>query len=157
MGGDMSDVSLAKLADEFEIRNLVARLAHLADLAPNLDEYLTLFTEDGIWEYSEASRAQVATPREGLRVVGRAAIAADRGRLRAEKFQGRGTTTYHVNTTLAVRVHDDGTAESESYWIFVDGKGDTPKVSKIGHYHDTYRRTPEGWKLAHRVVTPSAM
>jgi hypothetical protein len=30
-------------------------------------------------------------------------------------------------------------------------------VSKLGHYHDRFRRTAEGWKLARRVVTPNAM
>jgi hypothetical protein len=152
----MSDDRAARLADEAEIRNLTARLAHLADFASDLTEYLSLFTEDGVWEYSEASRAQVKGPREGLSVKGRAAIAADRGRLRAEKFQGPGTKTYHVNTTLAVRVTGETTAEAESYWLFVDAKAE-PKLSRIGHYHDTWRKTPQGWKLAHRVVTPASM
>jgi ketosteroid isomerase-like protein len=152
----MSDDRMARLADESEIRSLTARLAHLADFAADLTEYLSLFTEDGVWEYSEASRAQVTAPREGLSVKGRAAIAADRGRLRADRFQGPGTKTYHVNTTLAVRVLSDTAAETESYWLFVDAKGE-PKLSRIGHYHDTWRRTADGWKLAHRVVTPASM
>jgi hypothetical protein len=152
----MSDARLAKLADEFEIRNLVARLAHLADLAPDLEEYLSLFTEDAIWEYSEAARQTVPPPHDHLRMVGREAIAANRRKLRGEGFQGLGTKTFHVNTTLAVRVGEDGTAEAESYWIFVDGKGD-PVVRKIGHYHDTFRKTPEGWKMTHRVVSPNAI
>lgn len=148
--------NLQRLADEAEVRNLVARLAHLADLAPNFDDYLACFTEDAIWEYSEATRAKVTDGRPGLRVVGVAAIAADRGRLRAEKFQGPGTNTFHVNTTLAVRVLSETEAEAQSYWLFVSGDGE-PQVRKIGHYHDTFRRTPQGWKLAHRVVTPNAM
>jgi hypothetical protein len=152
----MDDARLRLLTDESEIRNLVARLAHLADLAPTLDEYLTCFTEDAVWEYSEAARATVTDGRPGLRVEGRAAIAADRQRLRGDRFQGPGTNTFHVNTTLAVRVLSETEAEAQSYWLFVSGQG-APQVSKLGHYHDYFRRTSEGWKLARRVVTPNAM
>lgn len=152
----MDDPRLQRLADEADIRNLVARLAHLADLAPTLDAYLACFTEDAIWEYSEAARATVADERPGLRVVGVAAIAADRGRLRDEKFQGPGANTFHVNTTLAVRVLSETEAEAESYWLFVSGDSE-PQVRKIGHYHDRFRRTAQGWKLAHRVVSPNAL
>jgi hypothetical protein len=151
----MSDVRTARLADELEIRNLVARLALLADRAPALDEYLALFTEDAVWEFSAESRALVP-PRDGLRVEGRAAIGADRVRLRGKGTQGPGTNTYHINTTLAVRVLDDDAAEAESYWMLMDGKGE-PKITRIGHYHDSFRRTPEGWKLARREVTPHVM
>jgi len=152
----MDDPITRRLADESEIRNLVARLAHLADFAPVLDEYLGYFTEDAVWEYSEASRAMVTDGRPGLRVEGRAAIAADRQRLRGVGFQGPGTNTFHVNTTLAVRVVGEDEAEAESYWLFVSGQ-DPPQVQKIGRYRDRFRRTAGGWKLAHREVTPNAM
>jgi hypothetical protein len=152
----MDDQILRRLADESELRNLVARLAHLADYAPTLDEYLDCFTEDAVWEYSEATRAKVTDGRPGLRVQGRAAIAADRQRLRAEGFQGPGTNTFHVNTTLAVRVLRDDEAEAESYWLFVSGEGE-PQVRKIGRYHDRFRRVGGRWRLARREVTPNAM
>jgi hypothetical protein len=152
----MDDLRLGWLADEAEIRNLVARLAHLADFAPTLDEYLACFTEDAVWEYDEAARSQVDPNRPGLRLVGAEAIAADRKRLRAEGFQGPGTNTFHVNTTLAVRVRGEAEADAESYWLFVSGQGE-PLVRKIGRYQDRYRRTAGGWKLAHRIVTPNAL
>jgi hypothetical protein len=135
----------ATLADEMEIRNLVARLAHLADRAPTLEEYLTCFTPDAVWEYAE-----------GARFVGRAEIEKDRLRLRGEVFQGPGAKTFHVNTTLMVQVKSDGTAEAQSYWLFVDGKGE-PQIKRLGHYHDRFRRTSEGWKLARRTVSPADM
>jgi hypothetical protein len=148
----MTDVQ-TKLADEMEIRNLVARLAHLADRAPTLDEYLPCFTADAVWEYSTGAPSGHPHGRSG-RFAGRAEIEQDRRRLRAENFQGPGSKTFHVNTTLAVQVHDDGTAEAQSYWLFVDGKGE-PQIRRIGHYHDHFRRTPEGWRLTHRIVSPA--
>lgn len=153
----MNSEDLRRLSDENEIRNLVARLAHMADLAPTLDEYLDCFTDDAVWEYSEASRATVTDGRPGLRVAGRAVIADDRQRLRRDRFQGPGTNTFHVNTTLTVRILDADNAEAESYWLFIDGKGGNPQVRKIGRYHDRFRRIGGGWKLARREVTPSTM
>ena len=145
---------LDKLADEFEIRNLVARLAHLADRAPDLEEYLDCFTEDAIWEVSPESLAKITAPVSRPHLVGRAAIEADRLHVREIKHQGPGAETFHANTTLAVRVGDDGTAEAESYWLFIDAKFE-PAIKRIGHYHDRFQRTDNGWRLARRVVTPS--
>lgn len=46
----MTDQEAARRAlDELEVRNLLARLAHLA-AEDDLDEYGTLFTEDAVWE-----------------------------------------------------------------------------------------------------------
>lgn len=39
-----------ELEDERQIRNLVARLGHLADYG-DLDEYMTLFTDDAVREF----------------------------------------------------------------------------------------------------------
>ena len=40
---------LQRVADDLEVRNAVARLAQLSDEG-NLDDYIALFTEDGIWD-----------------------------------------------------------------------------------------------------------
>jgi hypothetical protein len=44
-------------------------------------------------------------------------------------------------------------ASSDSYWLFYGNTTTTPAVSLMGHYHDTLRRTPQGWKLARREIT----
>jgi 3-phenylpropionate/cinnamic acid dioxygenase small subunit len=148
----MTDTRIAKLADEMEIRNLVATVARLADLAPDLSEYLTLWTEDGVYDV----RSPIGAPGEGVRLVvsGRAELEENRTKLRSSGFQGPGTDLWHLNTTLSVAVNDDDTAEAHSYWVLVRGKGE-PAMYQLGHYHDKFRRTAEGWKLAYRAVTPS--
>ncbi len=147
----MTDDGTRRLADELEIRNLVARLAHMADRGDLESEYLPLFTDDATWEFPGSADATAA----GAEVSGHEAILADRRQRRGAGFQGPDTHTRHVNTTLAVRVDGSDTAEAESYWMFV-GATDTgePKVRGIGHYLDTFRRTPDGWKLARRRITP---
>jgi len=74
--------------DEREIRNLLARMGHMADYG-DLDVYLTLFTEDAVWE-----------------------------------MQG----------------------------LFIQDTDTAPRIGRCGHYHDTLKRTPDGWKLAHRRI-----
>jgi hypothetical protein len=149
----MTDDRLTKLADEFEVRNLVGRIAYLADFGEDLAEYLTLWTEDGVYDVREPVGAAPDAEKIARKVAGRAALEANRKALRGSGFQGPGTDMWHLNTTLSVKVNGDGTAEADSYWVLVTGRGN-PKIYKLGHYHDTFKRTAEGWKLAYRLVTP---
>jgi 3-phenylpropionate/cinnamic acid dioxygenase small subunit len=125
--------------DERQIRNIVVRLAHLADYG-DLDEYLSLFTEDAVWDLADGS------------VQGTAAIRADRVHRREAGAQGPGTHTRHVNTTLWVEVDGSDEASAHSYFLFVQAADTSPSLALTGRYHDTLRRTPDGWKLAHRRI-----
>jgi 3-phenylpropionate/cinnamic acid dioxygenase small subunit len=147
----MTDDEIRRLSDELEIRNLVARLAHLADTGDLEKEYLPLFTEDAEWVFPGGADPAAG----GAAVSGHEAILADRLQRRGSGFQGPGTNTRHLNTTLAVHVDGSDTAEAESYWLFVTGTGRAePQISGIGCYLDTFRRTPAGWKLARRQIIP---
>jgi uncharacterized protein (TIGR02246 family) len=50
-----SDDMIARVLDELEIRNLIARVAQLADYG-DVEEYASLFTEDGSWEFPGGPR-----------------------------------------------------------------------------------------------------
>ncbi len=140
----MSADDLARrVADELEIRNLVARLAQLADMdSDDLSAYVRLFDEDATWEMPGAPTRH-----------GRADILEGGKQRRASGTQGPGTHTRHVITTLAVWVEGDR-ARSEAYYLFVGNTNGTPELRSIGHYNDTFRRTPDGWKMLRRVITP---
>jgi hypothetical protein len=137
---------------ESEIRNIVARLGHLADDG-DIDEYLSLLTEDASWE------TPGRPPRVGHDSL-RTRIVEDR----ESGIQGPGAATRHVNTTLWVAVDDEDNARAESYWMYVTsanggsaGKynaegGTTPIIQMTGRYRDTFRRTPDGWKMASRTI-----
>ncbi len=51
---------------------------------------------------------------------------------------------------MAVRVNADGTAEAESYWLYVGNSADQPVIRSAGHYRDSFRHTDNGWKLSRR-------
>ncbi len=136
---------------ESEIRNVVARLGHLADDG-DIDEYLSLLTDDATWASSGRP------PRQGHPDL-RARILEDR----AAGIQGPGAATRHVNTTLWVQVDDADHARAESYWLYLTeanggaagsygDRGATPIVQMTGRYVDTFRRTPAGWKLSSRTI-----
>jgi uncharacterized protein (TIGR02246 family) len=128
------------LADELAIRNVLARVAQLADTG-ELEEYLTLFTEDAAWEMPGAP------PRKGHADILRGATER-----RAANTQGPGTGTRHVLTTTAVWVDGDA-ATARSYWMFMTNTVERPTLSLMGQYDDTLARTDTGWRLARRAIT----
>ena len=144
----MEPAAMQRVADELEIRNLIAQIFHLSDFAPDLTEYLECFTEDAVWE--TAREAASAGAHTSSRLVGRAALERDRTQVRADRHQGPGTHTWHVITNLVVRVGDDDTAEADSYYVWIVEADVAPRVAAIGRYQDQFRRTDTGWKLAHR-------
>lgn len=128
-------------AAESEIRNLVARLGHLADDG-DLEVYITLFTEDAVW------RGPTGTHQ------GHEDLLAGARQRRADKIQGPGTDTRHVNTTLWVEVDGPDTARAQSYYLYLRQAGtQSPVLAMSGRYDDTFRRTPDGWKLASRTIS----
>lgn len=125
--------------DERQIRNLIARLGHLADYG-DLDEYMALFTDDAVWDFAGGS------------CNGAQAIRADRVRRRSEGSQGPGSHTRHMNTTLWVEVDGSDVVFAHSYFLFVRDAETSPVIGLTGRYHDTLRRSAAGWKMAHRQI-----
>jgi uncharacterized protein (TIGR02246 family) len=127
--------------DDLEIRTVLARIAHCSDTG-TLDDYAAQFTADATWEMPPAP------PKHG-----RAAIRAAATARRADHQTGPGTHTRHVITTVAVAVTGD-TAIADSYWQFYTATATAPFLHSMGAYRDTFRRTPSGWRLSRRHITP---
>jgi 3-phenylpropionate/cinnamic acid dioxygenase small subunit len=129
--------SLRRAADNLEIRNLLNRLAHLADTG-DLEEYVNCWTEDASWEIPEgvqrghdAIRARELEPRQAGRI-------------------GPGSNKRHVLMNQIVRVPGGDIATSEEYMILMAQTATTPSIVAIHHHRDTFKRTLNGWKLARR-------
>ena len=134
-------------ADELAVRNVVARLAHLAD-AGDVDAYVSLFAADGVWEMPPSPHVGL----DGSRRVGRDDIAAGARDRIAAGLQGAGSGTMHVVSTTAVDADGAGGASATSYFTFCSARSTPPSVLSMGRYDDELVRTPGGWKLARRVV-----
>jgi hypothetical protein len=130
--------------DDAEIRNLLAQVAHITDGRGTLDEYISLWTEDSVWESSVAGSWN-----------GHEGHLARHKRFRRAGVQGPEVESFHVLTTVFVEVDRDE-ARSLSTWLLITRPGPDPKVQDVGTYTDTLRRTSSGWKLVTRKVVQGA-
>lgn len=138
---------LSRAADELAIRNVVARLAHLADAASSddLTEYASLFTTDAVWGMTISS----SQPRQQARGIDEILAAAKQRR--AGLSQGPGSHTRHLISTQVVVLETADAAHSHSYWqVFAETNSNRPVLIGIGEYQDDFVRTPGGWKLRRR-------
>ena len=127
------------MSDELAIRNVVARLAMLADDG-DLEEYAGLFADDALWEMP------------GNSIQGRDNLLAGAIERRSAGTVGPGSNTRHVITTQAVAVDGDE-AFSDAYWQFWVNTVTEPSIALFGTYRDRLVRTDGGWKLAHRTIS----
>jgi 3-phenylpropionate/cinnamic acid dioxygenase small subunit len=146
------DSALARVVAELEIRNVIARLAQLAD-SGDIDEYLSLFTEDAVWDMPDNPRAGMPqSTREGRAAIGEGAYER---RAAAEKTPG--ISRMHFVGTTAVEIAPDGDGDGDgdgatatSYFLFIVSDATQSKIQVLGTYYDTLRRVGDAWKLARR-------
>lgn len=127
--------------DDADIRNFLARLAHLTDHG-EVDSLMELWADDAVWQ--RAATGEVVRGRDAIR-----AMTIDR---RSQGIAGPGSSGYHLATTVLIDVHGDGTATAHSYLVFVRVKQGVPAIGLVAHYEDLLRRHPAGWQLAVRTM-----
>jgi 3-phenylpropionate/cinnamic acid dioxygenase small subunit len=145
-----TDSTVQRIADELEIRNLIARLTLLADTASDdeLDSYISLFAEDATWVVLAGGNGLGAQERRGHEEI----LEGVRER-RAAGVQGPGTNTRHAVHTLMVEFESADKALARCYWTYhTDTASSAPLLSLMGEYRNTVVRTPDGWKLARREL-----
>lgn len=136
--------ALRQVQDELEIRNLIARLAHLAD-SGDLDEYVEQFTEDATWGGGRHPlRRGHREIREGVRAR------------RKLGHMGPGTETVHVVSTICIEVQGDRATGRSVYHYYTGVASADPTLSSLGVYADSFHRTSAGWRLAERVLEGAA-
>ncbi len=142
-GMNESEVTEPELAAiERACHRLVVAYARATDLG-DAAAAGALFTEDGVLEMPG-----------GRRFVGRAAIA---GRIAAQpprqvsrhllsNVEVAACSTEHARGSLLVTMYR-GSSADDGRAVRLDG----PYL--VGEYSDDYRRTPDGWRIAHRRLT----
>ena len=131
-----------------EIRTVLARIAQLADTG-DLEEYLTLFTEDAVWGMPDNPAVGMTANEK----KGHAEILAGAQERRASGLQGPGTESRHVLTTIAIDVESEERATARSYFMFFGSTSTTPTLRTMGQYDDVLVKGERGWQLARRRIT----
>jgi 3-phenylpropionate/cinnamic acid dioxygenase small subunit len=131
-----------------EIRTVLARIAQLADTG-DLEEYLTLFTEDAVWGMPDNPAVGMTANEK----KGHAEILAGAQERRASGLQGPGTESRHVLTTIAIDVESEDRATARSYFMFFATTSTTPTLRTMGQYDDVLVKGERGWQLARRRIT----
>ena len=141
-------MNLERVAAELEIRNVLARLAQLAD-AGDTDAYVSLLADDVVWAMPPNPAIDLpASERHGIEEI----ATGQRERM-AAGLQGPGSNTMHMISTISVDFDSDDVATARSYFTYWGDTTTAPVVRSAGRYVDTLRRTAEGWKLARRTIT----
>ncbi|QNE21855.1 nuclear transport factor 2 family protein [Kribbella qitaiheensis] len=122
------------IADRFEIEALRGEFTD-ARMMDDYDRLVSLFTPDG----------GLRIPDAGVRFDSREEIRAGTARL-------RDLWEFFLQTTHPGVIQVDGdTAVGRAYLQESGRLGDGRSHSNYGVYHDTYRRTPDGWRFTLRV------
>ena len=56
-------------------------------------------------------------------------------------------------SSVAVEFSGPDEAVADSYFTYFVETDEAPRIQLVGYYHDTLRRTPEGWLMARREIT----
>jgi len=123
----------------------------VAELAPDQRDLMKGDPLRGVHAFYSASAREWWAPLVPDRRTGRADIGAGVEERRRAGVQGPGSHTLHVITTMRVEIDGD-VATAHSYWQYYADTATDPVLRGVGQYHDTIRRTPEGWKVARRTV-----
>jgi ketosteroid isomerase-like protein len=129
--------TLQELTDREEISSLLYEYCRTLD-AMDLDALAEIFTEDCVVEYGPEAR---------LQSHGRAAIRQGLERL------WRWKRTSHHLSNIQIRFPRADEANVVSYIIAWHERADGGTATIWGQYHDTFVRTPAGWRLKVRRQT----
>lgn len=128
----MSD--MRAIADRVEIEALRGEFTD-AGMTHDYDRFAALFTQDGVWRIPDA----------GIEFASRDDIRAGIERL-------QGAWEYFVQTTHPGTIQLDGdTATGRAYVAEFGRLRDGSSHQNHAIYHDSYQRTPNGWKFTARV------
>lgn len=129
-------VDTISVEDRVDLLELYARYAWAYDQG-DADGYAALFAEDGRFERPGAPDA-----------VGPEALAA-----LVTGAHSRGTGYLHVTSSVLVEGTPDGAA-GRAYVVLLQAHADAVRLLAAGHYRDTFVRTGDGWRIAHRRFEP---
>ena len=67
-----------------------------------------------------------------------------------ESASGINKRITHDNPNILIWRDADGVVHGRGYWNVVDVTQTPPQLILTGHYFDTFRKTPDGWRIQTR-------
>jgi SnoaL-like domain len=135
----MDDNYDSETKSRLQIMDLSSRYTRAGDTGRE-DEFVTVFTDDGVFEVDKLPPARGAT--EITAVIAR--VKGAFARAPAAFFPAR----HHVSS-LNIRFEDDDHASGRSYYLLVGAWG----PDHWGTYRDTYERRDAEWRFSYRKAT----
>ena len=137
-------MSLDELFARESIRHTIASYNMAGDRL-RVDDFVAVFTEDGIFEIDTAGE-------DAVRIVGREVIRNwflrwGRGAKDASPVHQAKFIRHHLSTCL-IEITGPDTAKSRTYWTAYTDIG----PDHGGYYMDMFRKTGDQWLIAHRKV-----
>ena len=123
---------LTRMAIEHACERLVIRYTHAVDLHAR-EGLAAVFSDDAVVEVNGQSL-------RGSDIINGPASAT-------------GQLMRHVCTNILIEVTGDSTATGTSYLVAYVQPADDANLGLpvvLGHYHDTFQRTPDGWRIVKR-------
>jgi|APSaa5957512535_1039671.scaffolds.fasta_scaffold274818_2 hypothetical protein len=127
---------------EEECERLVITLVHHSDHG-DLQKAVELFTADATWV------------RGGKPFTGHDQM------LESFAAQSQTAVTRHLTSNIRISVADENNAAGVSYYMAMRHDPETDDAAlplpmnlpfSMGEYHDKFVRTPDGWRISHRVI-----
>jgi ketosteroid isomerase-like protein len=133
------------LDDRLAILECIARYSYAYD-GKDADAFANHFTEDGVWELFDTGATSPAARIETRPAI-REWVSALHERLGA-------IVTRHFQSGTLFDELTPTTARTRTMLLVTHqhGMDRTPRPTRSGVYHDEWRKTPDGWRLAHRVL-----
>jgi hypothetical protein len=132
------------LEDKLAIQEVIAQYSYTYD-AQDAEGFAAVFTEDAVWELFAAGATRPA-----IRLESRAAIhgwAMQRLQERRRRFVSRHYQSCTLFETLTAESARTRTMLLVTHQDITEA---APRPTASGVYHDRWRKTPEGWRLAYR-------
>ncbi len=133
---------LQKVEDELAIRRIIVEYAVRLD-AKDLEQYLDLFAEDGVWQIGDMVR-------EGRDEI-RAMLA---GLYKDTEIEPYGYERYRIVTNMQIDVDGDRATARSRHLTLTRGERGNPVPTLGGLYEDEFIRENGEWKILHRTDYP---
>ena len=134
------------IEDKLAIHEMIAQYSHTYDNR-DADGFAQVFVEDGVFEIFVAGQTSPLVRLQSRREIREWAAQ------RLQERDGRFISRHYQSGILFDELSADSARTRTMVLVTHQGATEAaPRPTDSGVYHDRWRKTPEGWRLAHRAA-----